>query len=376
MMRITIQETPNITAEVIQIVTQFVNGISIDAITKSIWDKYHLEFNTTQASVFQQQSKLVCTAANRIFKYLTATADMQSDRLRFFFQTYPADPAGEAINLAQSMILTFLNMEVRDFHAQIQFVSETFHNKGLSYILQELCSGGMGIEDQESYLSKPLVQQIQELPYPAEFKWNLNLVLSDFDYYLSELAELLLPFVQYVNSELEVFSSALDLFKEQWGAYFAEKDAEQFAKQFLNVDQSYDKNKQIFVVPWIFGGNIVGMEKAQDGSVYFHIGILIQPFFRASNGPKDTELICRQLRALGDVSKFEILQYISDKKAYGIELAKTLNLTTATVSKHMSILRSCGLIDAEKQNDNRVYFSVNRPAVIQLLDDIRSCLIK
>lgn len=120
----------------------------------------------------------------------------------------------------------------------------------------------------------------------------------------------------------------------------------------------------------------VGIDKGDQGQVSIHIGILIQTFFRVARVPGSPSQICKNLRALGDINQFEILQYISGKQAYGMELAKEFSLTTVTISKHMSMLRACGLINVEKRNDNRVYFSVNQQAIVQLLDDVRSCLIK
>lgn len=375
-MTVTIESLPNITAETIQMLTQYVNGMPMDTVVQNLWDKYRLEFSEDQACSFRQQAALIHDVSERILKNLGSCMDTEQNLLQFFFQSYTAEPTGETMNLAQSMVLTFLDVEIQDFEKQMQCILRSFHDKGISYIPQELCSGGMGMEDQESYLSKPLVHQIQELPYPPEFKWNLNLVLSDFDYYLKLLADVLRPCVRHFQSELKLFEPALRQFEERWTSYFEKNDVEQFARQFLNMDEAYGQAERICVIPWIFGGNIVGIDKGDQGQVSIHIGILIQTFFRVARVPGSSSQICKNLRALGDINKFEILQYISGKQAYGMELAKEFSLTTATISKHMSMLRACGLINVEKRDDNRVYFSVNQQAIVQLLDDVRSCLIK
>ena len=375
-MNVVIQRTPNITGEVIQMLTQYVGGVSMETMAGKIWEKYGAEFSESEGDAFRRQLAVFREVVERCVDQQMAETAPDQALLQFYFRSYASEPAGESINLAQSMVLTFLNIGIHDFDAQFRYVAKAFRQRGQSYIPQELCSGGMGIEDLESYLSKPLVQQLQELPYPPEFKWNLNLVLLDFERYLGQLEELLRPFAAALERELRLFEPALAQFEARWNGYFASHTTEEFAGQFLNVDQSYGQADTAYVIPWIFGGNIVGIDTDDEGHVYAHVGILIQPFFRAARAPASLDQICPKLRALGDESKFEILQYIADKKAYGIELANELGLTTATISKHMSALRSYGLINAEKKDNNRVYFSINRTAIVDLLDDIRSCLIR
>lgn len=375
-MNVIIQREPNLTAEVIQMLTQAVAGVSMDSIAEKLWEKYGSEFSKPEGEAFRRLLGVYRDVIDRCVNQQIAAAACDQDLLQFYFRSYASESTGENINLAQSMVLTLLNMEILDLEPQFAYVAQAFRQRGQSYIPLELCSGGIGMEDQESYLSKPLVQQIQELPYPPEFKWNLNLVLLDFEHHLGQLKNLMQPFAVSLEREMGRFEPALAQFEARWKQYFADHSTEEFAAQFLNVDEGSRQADTAYVMPWIFGGNIVGMDQDDEGHVYAHIGILIQPFFRAARAPGSADQICPKLRALGDESKFEILQYIADKKAYGIELANALGLTTATISKHMSALRSFGLINAEKKDNNRVYFSINRTAVVHLLDDLRNCLIR
>lgn len=73
------------------------------------------------------------------------------------------------------------------------------------------------------------------------------------------------------------------------------------------------------------------------------------------------------LKLLADKSKFQILSYVHEKTAYGSELAKHLNLTTATVSHHMNALLLAGLVEVSHV-DNRVYYTANKEALAKVLD--------
>ena len=162
-MNVVIQRTPNITGEVIQMLTQYVGGVSMETMAGKIWEKYGAEFSESEGDAFRRQLAVFREVVERCVDQQMAETAPDQALLQFYFRSYASEPAGESINLAQSMVLTFLNIGIHDFDAQFRYVAKAFRQRGQSYIPQELCSGGMGIEDLESYLSKPLVQQLQEL---------------------------------------------------------------------------------------------------------------------------------------------------------------------------------------------------------------------
>ena len=84
--------------------------------------------------------------------------------------------------------------------------------------------------------------------------------------------------------------------------------------------------------------------------------------------------VTRVLKLLGDDRKFEILSYIRDKEAYGSELAKHLNLTTATVSHHMNALMAAGLVEI-KRIDTRIYYTANKEILKDILERSKKLLI-
>ena len=73
------------------------------------------------------------------------------------------------------------------------------------------------------------------------------------------------------------------------------------------------------------------------------------------------------LKLLADKSKFQILAHVRDEAAYGSELAKRLELTTATVSHHMNALLAAGLVEV-RHVENRVYYTANKEALKEVLE--------
>lgn len=80
------------------------------------------------------------------------------------------------------------------------------------------------------------------------------------------------------------------------------------------------------------------------------------------------------LKVLADESKLEILTLLREQRRYGRELAKELNLTTATISHHMDMLVGCGLVTLNKEM-NRIYYEIDKNAVQKLLEQTWQLLL-
>lgn len=107
---------------------------------------------------------------------------------------------------------------------------------------------------------------------------------------------------------------------------------------------------------------------------YLHIGIIFDKEFTylLGNGIScyTPERAIKKLKLLSDKSKFDILMHLRDQKSYGKELSSILNLTTATISHHMSALLEESMLTISKE-DKRIYYQSNTDEIEELL---RYCL--
>lgn len=85
----------------------------------------------------------------------------------------------------------------------------------------------------------------------------------------------------------------------------------------------------------------------------------------------EAERIADLLKVLSEKSRLEILRQLRRRTTYGKVLASRLNLTTATISRHLEQLRGINLIKEEKK-DNVKYFKVNHEEIDKLLEDIKN----
>ena len=125
---------------------------------------------------------------------------------------------------------------------------------------------------------------------------------------------------------------------------------------------------------WICSGKAQREKNSPD---VCHIGMALKrvglDIFRKS--PMDNrKRLVSLLKVLADESKLEILALLKEKRRYGRELAKELNLTTATISHHMDILTSCGLVTLNKEM-NRIYYEIDENAIRKVLEQTGELLL-
>lgn len=93
---------------------------------------------------------------------------------------------------------------------------------------------------------------------------------------------------------------------------------------------------------------------------------------KSTDAAKDAVIM--KLKALSDRSKLDILCILKESKKYNLELAGTMKLSASTMSHHMNVLFSCGLVNIEKRN-GKVYYCLEEEAVLELIGDLKQLLL-
>nr|WP_026117193.1 metalloregulator ArsR/SmtB family transcription factor [Nocardiopsis valliformis] len=70
--------------------------------------------------------------------------------------------------------------------------------------------------------------------------------------------------------------------------------------------------------------------------------------------------------SLSDSTRLAIVQRLARGEARVTDLVEQLGLAQSTVSKHVSCLRDCGLVDGRPQG-RQVFYSLSRPELLDLL---------
>ena len=229
-----------------------------------------------------------------------------------------------------------------------------------------------------------IIRYLMKMEIPDEEKWKLQQIYLE----PQEHREKVLHLLEQAIEVLQRFASDLEAVTKEFVSYWKEKLKYISIDEFMSerIGLKLDENPYGSILfPDIIQLNSASIyAKADDDGVAkepysFIVGILFDDDFEFNLKRKDsdngTENITKVLKLLSDSSKFEILSYIKDKKAYGSELAKQLNLTTATISHHMSALLKAGLVRMEKE-DTKVFYSGNTEAIEEVLDYCRQILVE
>jgi len=86
-----------------------------------------------------------------------------------------------------------------------------------------------------------------------------------------------------------------------------------------------------------------------------HAVFFLQEGALALTGPNETGAeLAEFLKVLGDNTRMDILRLLCCRPSYGKEIAASLGLTTATVSRHLDQLKAAGLVREERADTNNV----------------------
>ena len=209
-----------------------------------------------------------------------------------------------------------------------------------------------------------------------EQKWQLQWVFT----HPKEAWEKVEPLVRTAMEVVEEKEALWRPLVEEFCEYYRRKLANQSLEAYIMSELGFDlgeNSQERILMPCIveshamfFGeGSLQAEEKGEPLSDVCRIGMVLKRvglgIFR--NRPvNNRKHLASLLKVLADESKLEILALLKERSRYGRELAKELNLTTATISHHMDILVGCGLVILNKEM-NRIYYKIDENAMRKLL---------
>lgn len=230
-----------------------------------------------------------------------------------------------------------------------------------------------------------IILYVMKMEFPDEEKWNIQKLFVDRAEHTGKVLGLLVRAEALLRDFKEALSELAGAFCQYWTSLLAERELSAYISEATKINVSASPlgfHLQASIVrPNLM---MLNAELADDGVTYkepdyYRIGILFGEDFdmgmRPAHDQEGAETdVLQVLKLLADRSKFEILSYIRDRAAYGSELARHLNLTTATVSHHMNALLSARLVEV-KREEKRVYYTANKKALEEVLAYCRDMLV-
>lgn len=210
----------------------------------------------------------------------------------------------------------------------------------------------------------------------TEDKWKIVQAFIDREKHIEEVCVILDKTIRLLEECGDRIGRLEQEFYDYWTDYAKNADLLKILQEYTNIVWKYS-GEGTFITPSIFEPQSISFrindeeEKKPD---IIHLGVILDSNLTFRHSQVDGEKLNTALKLLSDKSKFEILKLIKDKPAYGFEIANALNLSTSTISYHMNGLITAKLIKLEK-DANKIYYSINKEAISQFLEDIRTMLL-
>ncbi|MDF2944076.1 MAG: transcriptional regulator, ArsR family [Herbinix sp.] len=223
-----------------------------------------------------------------------------------------------------------------------------------------------------------LIAFIEASPYEKEAKWEAIKIYNNQEIYYKEALSILTEVMELINRKYSQEISEIEQeFYEYWKEYQKADDVINTINEKINVSWSYSEKGSI-VVPLIFFPFSVTIsidEVESRSSDVIRISVMLDNRFILVGNKLKKEDVVNIGKLLCDKSKVDILEYVSKKPGYGKEIAKELNLSTATISYHVNALLKIGFLKAEV-NANKVYYSMDKERISSYLENVRDYFIE
>ena len=289
----------------------------------------------------------------------------------------------DEVGYTGDMVLFFdelnTNETMIEFKNRMANLTQEEIDTGFAERLLGMGNGMGGVEDEDEDTKKapitPLIimQYIEDLTLEDQEKWKIQEIYLHFREHSEKVIQLLESVYQLMIRDAIKIEKFQNEFQDYWTKKMKTESIYEMLRRDLQLD--IDENPQgVVIYPSLIQLSTIKVaengEKERDRSkTFFGLGILFGKDYsfsrevKESNKEQDLFVI---LKLLSDKSKFEILQFAADDWRYGSEIAKSMKLTSATISYHMNTLLQARLVEIKKE-EKKVFFRQNKAYLSEML---------
>ncbi|PKM69525.1 MAG: hypothetical protein CVU94_03480 [Firmicutes bacterium HGW-Firmicutes-19] len=336
-------------AEFVHLATRVANQTLTDSVHNSLVLKYPIKMEQAR----QLLEEIAELEEKMIFMIDSAHLDFQ-----FFFQ----NAEDQSMSLAQSLLVLFENKDelpvIEDDQWPLYF---TF---ALTNFLSE--DAGDDFVKGQAYPKDELISRLIRSDLPDTLKYRFMILLENPNGVLKHLFSMF----EEVKDEWMKYQKSFDsLAKQNLRKYESMSEAEfvEFVEKAISIN-SIPKSQSIVIAPSVFNYNALFFVDSpwymKDAPMMIlNTGIKLFEIFRIIHSVSDQkQRLATALKVLSDPSKLEILMLCKQTPQYGVNLAKEIKLTTATISYHINNLVSLGYLSMNMEG-NRIYYKTQKERI-------------
>lgn len=341
-------------------------------ITRKLAEKYHVE-----DSSWPMKEKLI----GSIYHQMLDKVQGEMDSVSYYFA-----PLEEDCNCLASMLLPIklLLLKVETPEGILEgYYQMTKQEKDISFA-EELHNVKSLVTDNDGEFVEPaneieLLKEILKMDVQDGSKIKIQELYLNQEGHMERIVDYIRIAMEVIKLHLKEIHQVEKDFQSYWVRFSKEKSIEQVLKDNYGIELM-DQPEHKMARPQLMQPSSMYMmsDGKETGLSYWsiYIGILfgdgLKPNMKKPSMTQEEITTC--LKLLSDKSKLEILQYIRDDWRYGSEIAKQLQLTTATISYHMGALLNQRMVELRRE-ENKIYYKENKKVMEELIEGVSKLLL-
>lgn len=351
--------------ETAEVFVRYVNREDYQGTKSKMLTRYGARFSENSKVDFIERIDTVGDAYAKVIPRIDITPQVERMFKRFYYDNTDSI-------IASIILLNFGDMMTTSVSDYLDSCIEKWKKKMQEKVhLKMVVASALIFAPGDVALKDCLASDIDALPYPHELKWNLLMLMQNFEQHVLELKEMLVsiePDLKRAMNPLEVIVEDMrDFWKENMREELIYELADSMCLQRKDI---VDKKVALQILRMPCDQAIID-DQREGNYLPVLLGVSIEWGHQFIDEHVDVGLLCEELRILGEESKFQIMQLLKKEASYGQEIARKLDLDAATVSRHLTALQRCGLIYVDHREKRNIYYKVNKKELRNLAETLQ-----
>ena len=369
-MELTIIKERCLALEATEIITRYINKEDYQDTKSKMLNRYGAQFKNGEKEKFLERIGLVSKAGEAVCENLTESAEMEYlFRKHYYGNTHST--------LAGIIILNFGDFLKTDIDDYLNSCQERWnHLMEQNLCLKGVAYSALSLENGDRPLKDGLLDDLDKLPYPFEFKWKLYTVLTNFSFYLEQLRDILKSIELSLKEALLTLEPIVEEMQSFWETHLNEELIMDLAHSMGLPEENIHNKKIVLQILCMPCDQAIIDDAWSKECLPVLLGLAIEWAPQFIKEQVNVGFLCEELRTIGEDSKFEILKLLQNESGYGQEIARKLNLDAATVSRHLTALTRYGLIYVERKEKRNIYYKLNQNEIRNLLESLQRIFLE
>jgi len=350
----------NLYDEAFFILYQWVNRNGVGEIAVRSADDMDQDINT-----YKRRFEIL----SEIFRDVAEQFKDRKERIDYYFKERSSDFSTFASLSLLYGVHRFGNKPV-SYQDRIKNMDELARIREYADIISDHEADNIPLEELQSF--SDLIRYIENCPYDNETKWEAIRIYHNQETNYQEVSSLLAEVMKLLTDRYAGQIADLEEeFYEYWCNHNTQGELLDTMMEKLKIN--WESEKKTVIVPLLFLPYAIVISVTEPEfceNDIIRMSVMIDSKFILTEKKLTKEDILNSGKVFSDKSKVDIMEFIGKKPCYGKEIAKELNLTTATISYHVSTLLQYGFIKADV-DANKIFYQLDKDKIAAYLEDMK-----